>query len=369
MNMCGAGVWPWRAILVVVFVAFAFLVVGASAATGDTITCGAVITEDTRLDHDLIDCPGDGIVIGADGITLDLGGHVVDGIGSGSPFEDAGIDNTGGYDNVTIRDGSVVGFPTGISLMGTSRNVLRGLDVRENLSTGIYMYGLDRADSVENRIVGNHVSGSTRGAGIYLEGAGPNLLKKNEISGNERGLLLGYGSAGNTVETNTVAANFQGIYVTDFSDANQIKGNSISGNEGAAIAIFSSSRNEVVGNDVIRNGAGIGIGLERAGSSDENAIVRNHIRENGGDGIVVSGPFDYPVPRPGPTGNVVVGNDATENGDDGIDVQGHATLIGKNRANKNGDLGIEAVTEVVDGGGNRAEGNGNPLECVNVVCS
>ena len=46
------------------------------------VTCGDVITQDTTLDSDLIDCPGDGLVIGADGVTLDLGGHTVDGTGT-----------------------------------------------------------------------------------------------------------------------------------------------------------------------------------------------------------------------------------------------------------------------------------------------
>ncbi len=48
------------------------------------VRCGATITADTTLHHDLLDCPGNGIVIGADHITLDLNGHTVDGAGSGA---------------------------------------------------------------------------------------------------------------------------------------------------------------------------------------------------------------------------------------------------------------------------------------------
>jgi hypothetical protein len=44
-----------------------------------------VITTDTTLDSDLLDCPGHGIVIGAPGITLDLNGHTVDGDGDPRP--------------------------------------------------------------------------------------------------------------------------------------------------------------------------------------------------------------------------------------------------------------------------------------------
>jgi hypothetical protein len=39
------------------------------------------ITRDTTLDSDLLDCRGDGTVIGADNITLDLNGHAIAGLG------------------------------------------------------------------------------------------------------------------------------------------------------------------------------------------------------------------------------------------------------------------------------------------------
>jgi hypothetical protein len=43
------------------------------------VSCGDTITADTTLDTDLVDCPNNGIVIGADDITLDLNGHTIDG--------------------------------------------------------------------------------------------------------------------------------------------------------------------------------------------------------------------------------------------------------------------------------------------------
>ena len=54
----------------------ALLALQPAAASGQPVACGQVITEDTTLENDL-SCPGDGIVIGADGITLDLNGHTV----------------------------------------------------------------------------------------------------------------------------------------------------------------------------------------------------------------------------------------------------------------------------------------------------
>ena len=57
------------------------LALGGSQALANHVQCGDVITQGTTLDSDLIDCPGDGLVIGADNITLDLNGHTVDGDG------------------------------------------------------------------------------------------------------------------------------------------------------------------------------------------------------------------------------------------------------------------------------------------------
>src|SRR3954451_6113935 len=52
---------------------------GAGATRSRPVACGDTITASVKLDHDLTDCPNNGIVIGADGITLDLNGHTIDG--------------------------------------------------------------------------------------------------------------------------------------------------------------------------------------------------------------------------------------------------------------------------------------------------
>jgi hypothetical protein len=53
---------------------------GAAPAAASHVACGDTLTVDTRLDSDLA-CPGDGLVIAADGVTLDLGGHTITGSG------------------------------------------------------------------------------------------------------------------------------------------------------------------------------------------------------------------------------------------------------------------------------------------------
>src|SRR4051794_40004914 len=72
---------------------------------GIPVQCGDVITQDTKLDSDLTNCPGDGIVIGADDIELDLNGHTIDGVqtrGCEEPFAEAnGVSNPDVHDGVT----------------------------------------------------------------------------------------------------------------------------------------------------------------------------------------------------------------------------------------------------------------------------
>src|SRR6185503_5706024 len=71
--------------LLTALVTAAILALGGGQALASHVACGDVITKDTRLDSDLIDCSGPGIVIGADGIALDLDGHTIDGLGGGYP--------------------------------------------------------------------------------------------------------------------------------------------------------------------------------------------------------------------------------------------------------------------------------------------
>jgi hypothetical protein len=63
---------------------------GSGVATAGHVSCGQVITTDTTLDSDLLNCQADGVLIGAGNITLNLNGHTIDGDnGTG----DAGVGN------------------------------------------------------------------------------------------------------------------------------------------------------------------------------------------------------------------------------------------------------------------------------------
>src|SRR5436189_3017872 len=89
---------------------------GTSQASASQVSCGDTITADTKLDHDLVNCPNNGIVIGADNITLDLNGHTIDSDGTPAAgcnpeidFCDVGVVNDS-HRGVTVVGGEVREF-------------------------------------------------------------------------------------------------------------------------------------------------------------------------------------------------------------------------------------------------------------------
>ena len=100
-------------------------VLPVAPAEAHNLACGDVVSEDTKLDRNLSDCPADGLVIGADGVRLDLNGHTIDGDGRdvGSPADD-GVDNSAGFDDVQVVNGRIQEFEVGV-LLGNFPNLRR----------------------------------------------------------------------------------------------------------------------------------------------------------------------------------------------------------------------------------------------------
>lgn len=241
------------------------------------VSCGSTINQNTTLTADLNNCPGNGVVIGASGITLDLGGHTIDGDG-----DDVGngVDNTQGHDQVTIENGRIREFGTGVRLANADRNRLRELVASYN-SEGIFL-----SDSDNNRIEGNTTSDNDN-TGITLTGAGD-------------------GSDDNRVDENSSSDNENfGIAVENSSDSNRIR------------------RNEANNNGLLDGNSGLLID----GTSTGTRVEDNVTNRNKADGISV--------------GNVmtttVMDNRANNNGQWGINVVASGTDRGGNRARGNGN--------------------------------
>ena len=99
------------------------------------VKCGQLVTESTLVTNDLVNCPGDGLVIGADRIILDLNGHTIDGVALGTGVRNAG------FASVTIRNGTIEDFDRGVELLEeTQLGVVTDLVVRHNEVAGIELF-------------------------------------------------------------------------------------------------------------------------------------------------------------------------------------------------------------------------------------
>ena len=171
-----------------------------TAGAQPTVKCGQVLIASVTLLADLSNCPGDGLVIGASGITLDLNGKAVDGVGLGSAIRNDG------FDDVTVRNGRLQEFDYGVSVgPGAERSVLEGLRVERNEFAGIRATNAD-----ETTIKGNVVSGQSKDGLALDAGSDGASISGNTVTGNQgRGLLV-LGSSGARIERNGFAGNSDG---------------------------------------------------------------------------------------------------------------------------------------------------------------
>jgi parallel beta-helix repeat protein len=366
------------------------LAVGADPAFANHVSCGDRITADTTLDTDLVNCPNHGIVIAADGVTLDLNGHLVDGDGTpavGCDHQkepcDFGLFNDG-HDGVTVMHGSVREFAAGV-LFGTASgrardNRVLGVSATRNQFTGIGIFsqvrglvrnssgngsldregiGLGLADSHHVQIVNNSFSHNPHNGINTGEKSRRNLIRGNVFSRNgDEGILM-EGGARFRVTRNRLVRNGGGITLGPSNRTVVAHNRIVGGSDG--IRVEKGHDNLVAANLVVgTRHVGITLGIHDPFIGGANNVVRgNVVRRSRVDGIVVVQKDRH---------SVLIGNLVTRSADDGFEVDSPTTTLTGNRARRNGDLGIEAVFGVIDGGGNVARNNGNPAQCTNIFC-
>src|ERR1700716_3434213 len=116
-------------IVAVLVVPFKVSAATPSAAAG--LSCGATVTTSVTLSHDLLNCPVDGLVVGASGITINLNGHRITGTSGAGPLDPdrclCGVNDRGGYSHVTLRNGRIENFVFGSEFNGAHDIVMCGL--------------------------------------------------------------------------------------------------------------------------------------------------------------------------------------------------------------------------------------------------
>ncbi|HEY3217839.1 MAG TPA: NosD domain-containing protein [Candidatus Limnocylindria bacterium] len=193
--------------------------------------CNTQITGDFVLANDL-KCGGDAFVIHVDNVVLDLGGHTLTGPGMGpqtwpNPQLDSVGVRVGGHTNVTVRNGTIDGFSTGIYFVDMVRSSIEDVTSQHNrygfyihASTGITVrrstvfaniYGLHLQDSSNNVVQGNRLIRQTYnspgGYGIYLYRSDGNRILENDIDENINWGIWFSEAKGNLIFHNNVGGN------------------------------------------------------------------------------------------------------------------------------------------------------------------
>jgi len=292
----------------------------ATAAGAAVLSCGQTITQSTVLDNDLSGCAANGIVVGADNITLDLNGHTV----TGTPASgDKGGVVLVGRTGVTVRNGTVRSFDVGVVIEGGSANTVEAVNALENISfenAGTVNRGGDGIavlSSRNNRILRNNAvnNGPYSGIGIYtlVDSAHPratsgvssgNVVDGNVVEGNIQartpnnvvnndniGIRLEPGNTGNSILNNRVYnSGLDGITLFSANTFNVIRGNVVTGN-----GFYRQTA---------RRGNGIGLQIGGANGANDNLIENNLSVRNADNGISI---------RNGSLRNVVRNNTAVQN--------------------------------------------------------
>lgn len=239
----------------------------SAGAQAPAITCGTVVTDDVRLTADL-HCAGSGLVIGAPGVTIDLDGHTIDGAGSG-----AGIDNSGGHDELRVTGGSIRGFVFGVELFEVSGARLDRLSADSNLD-GVK---ISRSDAVEIERV---TVTDNVGAGIEITFSERVVVRRSTVTGNGLGGIVDRFNSDTGYERNTLSDNVGPGLTLDRTIRTVVELNDVVGNDSYGIEMTAMEDAVLVRNDVVAN-AGNGISIDQSGST----LTRNEANANGGLGI------------------------------------------------------------------------------------
>jgi hypothetical protein len=265
---------PALRVLLMVCCAVALVTVApeAQGGGGTPITsCGQVVTTNAFLTQDLHCGGADGVVVGADRITIDLKGFALIGDGGYGVSSD-------GFDQVTVKNGIVRNFVWGVYAFNQSDKFsVSSLVVSGNGFDGIRVDG-DSTSVASSIVSGNVLSGVV----VYGDSA---KVQSTTASGNGGGSGISLQGDSATVQSSTASGNDNyGIFLQ--GDLESVKTSTVNGNGTEGIRIIGNAAS-VKGNRADANGFRI---------SDLNGL-----------GINVT---DFPVTPPIGSKNLGRGNDS-----------------------------------------------------------
>ena len=315
-----------------------------------TVSCGATVTQSVTLTQDLGPCPGNGLVVQASGITVDLEGHRIFGTADGSDnrvgielARVTGVSITGSAGKATAM-GDVDGFASGVGIDGGSHNTITKLDVHDNV--GPPTFASNRGDGIvigavtasAHNVISSSVvahNGVYDGVGVFSAQSKGNQIVNTRITDNnisvtvpdsvmvDDGVNLGSGLEGSnstTISGDTISRNgYNGIDACSAegtppcsSVGNVITGNVVDANgttgqatRGINISVLVPGMNSFPGTfDIVRDNQvldnlGVGIFL----NNPNNTVTNNVVLGNSSDSTAweFGAPYDLYDNSGGPT--------------------------------------------------------------------
>ncbi|MFC7546599.1 right-handed parallel beta-helix repeat-containing protein [Plantactinospora sp. GCM10030261] len=371
-----------------------------AVAAGPPVRCGDTITESVTLSANLR-CAGDALIVGASGVTIDLNGYAIVGDPGGRAITVAGDQTLSG---VTVRDGTVRGFPGGILLQDVATIALTGVRLVDTNLEATQFSGVSISDSAltrsgvgtsygqgltltEVRMTGGYLSA------ISVQGVSTvnSVLVGSRIGGVEfysfelaRSRLtdtaIDVTEAGDyTIHDNVFSG--AGVYGL-LADGLRIE-NNLFRDMRVGVRLESDGRGLLVrDNRFVNTGVGVRVSTFYLAQVADLTITDNEFVRNGSAGVFI----EAADPLAGPDDEFVIsGNVFRHNGYAGTEVDGDGRriddglhlsvpvdsplVVAGNQTYHNADHGIEAlpVGSVRDGGGNVSRGD--PNGCAGVVCA
>ena len=190
------------------------------------------------------------MIVGADGLHIDLNGRTITGSGTG-----AGIMVSGRAD-VSIFGGTLKNFDAGVRVMNSTNIVVRDSALVGN-TDGIDFQAGSHANTIRRNVLRDN-----RSRGIMLRGGTlKNVVHDNTFLGNRVGVLL-FGAVETAVIDNLVSSHvLAGIRFNVLASGNTVRGNNVVSNptgiEFIVTPTGSSLGNSVVGNTIATNDCGL----------------------------------------------------------------------------------------------------------------
>jgi hypothetical protein len=303
--------------------------------TTQTYGCGDTATTSFKLTGDINCLQEPGFVVGASGIDINLAGHQMYGgitVGGGGP---TAIDNSGGYDDVTVRNGTINNFGFAVATKDADRN---------------HILNINSTDA---------------GDAITISGGTGSEIRHGHLFGRTSGIRVDHSDGLVVADTSSEGVFGDGLEIT--GDLARIVRNRFVRSNGAfplASGVHLIGSSARIADNLVQGPWSSGIVVWGLG----NTVVDNQVHSAAkpelpdpppelGDGIFV-GVLS--------SGVVLRGNTSDGNEGDGIDVRARGTSLEGNSAFVNGGWGILAVAGVTDLGGN--QGSGDAGDCQNVFC-